>query len=69
MTETSTLIALVAILGLSAIAAVFYGTRYRKRRRAEKLRLRGYKAYNRGRPELVIDESAQSSMADNIARP
>lgn len=70
MTDSSTIVALSAILGLSAIVAIIYGTRYQKRRRADRLRRRGYKDYNRGRPKLVIDPAkAPATMADPAARP
>ena len=70
MTDSSTIVALTAILGISALAAIVFGTRYQKRRRAERLRRRGYKEYNRGRPKLVIDPAAaQSTMADTATRP
>lgn len=67
MTDSNTIVALTAILGLSAIAGIIYGNRYRKRRRAERLRRRGYKAYNQGRPKLVVPEVPASSVSDNVA--
>ena len=70
MTDSSTIVALTAVLGLSALAALVYGNRYRKRRRAEKLRRRGYKAYNRDRSKLVVDPAmTRSPVAEPGARP
>lgn len=69
MLESTTLTVLSTILGTAAIAvAAVYGTRYRKRRRAEKMRRRGYKAYNRGRPKLEIDTASHPGMAEQTLR-
>ena len=68
MTDSSSIVALTAILGFSALTALIVGNRYRTRRHAEKLRRRGYKDYNRDRPKLMVDPDPRSSMTESRTR-
>ena len=70
MTDSSSIVPLTAILGVSALTALILGNRYRLRRRAEKLRRRGYKDYNRDRPKLVVDPiPSRSPLTERRTRP